>query len=249
VRNKYLKSVDLSLSSQSILATGGTVATAQNYTLKEVSDALVNYFENGGKASDLATAAQNNYGISAPTLAVAAETIAATTPAGEANTAATIAANAATTSATRQVAIRDYITGAMGIYSGADLARDIYRQAILVGTTQAEIAAAIGWTPTAVKDFFAGAGIPQFAAGTNYTNEGLAYLHEGEAVVPKAYNPSAGGGGVDTAKLEALIERLTAEVAELKSASKSTAASTSKLASQFDTATEGGRAILTEAYA
>ena len=38
--------------------------------------------------------------------------------------------------------------------------------------------------------------IPKLAVGTNYVPQDmLAYLHEGEAVVPKAYNPAAGGMG------------------------------------------------------
>ena len=38
--------------------------------------------------------------------------------------------------------------------------------------------------------------IPALATGTNYIQrEGLAYLHEGEAVVPKKYNPAIGGYG------------------------------------------------------
>ena len=38
--------------------------------------------------------------------------------------------------------------------------------------------------------------IPALATGTNYVRgEGLAYLHEGEAVVPKKYNPAVGGYG------------------------------------------------------
>ena len=38
--------------------------------------------------------------------------------------------------------------------------------------------------------------IPKLATGTNYiAREGLAYLHEGEAVVPKKYNPAVGGYG------------------------------------------------------
>lgn len=37
--------------------------------------------------------------------------------------------------------------------------------------------------------------IPKLAAGTNYIPQDMfAYLHEGEAVVPKKYNPAAGGG-------------------------------------------------------
>ena len=38
--------------------------------------------------------------------------------------------------------------------------------------------------------------IPKLSVGTNYVQrEGLAYLHEGEAVVPKKYNPAVGGFG------------------------------------------------------
>jgi hypothetical protein len=38
--------------------------------------------------------------------------------------------------------------------------------------------------------------IPTLAVGTNYVpNDTLAFLHKGEAVVPKQYNPSAGGAG------------------------------------------------------
>lgn len=38
--------------------------------------------------------------------------------------------------------------------------------------------------------------IPKLATGTNYVaGEGLAYLHKGEAVVPKKYNPAIGGYG------------------------------------------------------
>jgi len=37
--------------------------------------------------------------------------------------------------------------------------------------------------------------IPKLATGTNYVpDDMLAYLHEGEAVVPKKYNPAADGG-------------------------------------------------------
>ena len=38
--------------------------------------------------------------------------------------------------------------------------------------------------------------IPKLSVGTNYVqHEGLAYLHQGEAVVPKKYNPAIGGYG------------------------------------------------------
>lgn len=45
--------------------------------------------------------------------------------------------------------------------------------------------------------------IPKLEVGTNYVaQEGLAYLHEGEAVVPKKYNPAIGGYGNGVVKVE-----------------------------------------------
>ena len=43
----------------------------------------------------------------------------------------------------------------------------------------------------------------------------LAQIHEGEAIVPRAYNPAAGGGTGSTERLESLVEMLTAKVEEL----------------------------------
>lgn len=49
--------------------------------------------------------------------------------------------------------------------------------------------------------------IPELATGTNYVPQDmLAYLHEGEAVVPKKYNPAA-GGGFDADELEQAVYR------------------------------------------
>lgn len=88
--------------------------------------------------------------------------------------------------------------------------------------------------------------IPKFAQGTNYTQEGLAYLHEGEAVVPAAYNPVA--GGMDQSELIAEVRALRRQVAELQSAANATAKATASTAKTLDTVTEGGRAMQTEAY-
>lgn len=88
--------------------------------------------------------------------------------------------------------------------------------------------------------------IPQFSTGTNYTQEGLAYLHEGEAVVPKAFNPVA--GGLDQGDLIAEIRELRRQVADLQAAAAVTANATTSTARTLDTVTEGGRAMQTEAY-
>lgn len=54
------------------------------------------------------------------------------------------------------------------------------------------------------------------AVGTNYVPQDMpAFLHEGEAVIPKQYNPAA-GGMQNTEDLRIAIERLTAEVSILR---------------------------------
>ena len=44
----------------------------------------------------------------------------------------------------------------------------------------------------------------------------MALLHEGEAVIPKAYNPYKPGAQGGNARLESLVEGLTAEVQRLQ---------------------------------
>lgn len=56
--------------------------------------------------------------------------------------------------------------------------------------------------------------VPQYEVGTNYVpSDGLAYLHQGEAVIPKKYNQPY--QPTDNAKLENAINSLTAKVAEI----------------------------------
>lgn len=57
--------------------------------------------------------------------------------------------------------------------------------------------------------------IPKLNVGTNYVaSDGFAFLHEGEAVVPKAYNPAVGGG--DNRETIRMLERVEKAVKELK---------------------------------
>ncbi|UCV00300.1 tape measure protein [Acidovorax radicis] len=90
----------------------------------------------------------------------------------------------------------------------------------------------------------ASVGLPAFAVGTNYVpHDMLAKIHEGEAIIPKAYNPAANSGmaGGNTARLEALVEKLTAEVAELKQLQAEGNGSTGQFAEQFNNWTQGGQ--------
>ena len=64
-------------------------------------------------------------------------------------------------------------------------------------------------------------GIPRFAVGTNYVpRDMLAQIHEGEAIVPKAYNPAAnpgmGGGNSEVvSELRALREENRQQAGEI----------------------------------
>ena len=113
-------------------------------------------------------------------------------------------------------------------------AQDIADAIRSTGASMSDVAGAYGITVQQLEDNLRAGGannIPRFAVGTNYVpRDMLAQIHEGEAIVPKAYNPWAGGGTSSNERLEALIERLTAEVAELRAAADATAANTGKSA-------------------
>lgn len=104
-------------------------------------------------------------------------------------------------------------TAAINAYAGGSVA--VYKQVMaVIGQTAAENLATLSdlaWAAKAAK-------LPGFKVGTNYvTSDGPAYLHEGEAVIPKAYNPAAGGQQNNNARMESLIEGLTKEVQRLQS--------------------------------
>ncbi|MNT29008.1 hypothetical protein D3C72_1647320 [compost metagenome] len=59
-------------------------------------------------------------------------------------------------------------------------------------------------------DYLKKLAVPGYDVGANYIpNDQLAVLHRGEAVIPEAFNPWAGGvgWGMDMSRMEALMER------------------------------------------
>jgi len=91
--------------------------------------------------------------------------------------------------------------------------------------------------------------LPGYAVGTSYVPvTGPALLHEGEAVIPKAFNPLAGGGqgnGEMLAELRALRqtnERLEARLASIEESNRD-------MATLLDNVTEGGNAMRSEVMA
>lgn len=125
-----------------------------------------------------------------------------------------------------------------------------------MGAGIGDIASALGFWSADIEAEFARAGIPAFDVGTNYVpRDMLAQIHEGEAIIPKAFNPWAdarppGGAGVGSDALVAEIRALREEISQLKAISAATASNTSTLAQmvdQFDSVTEGGNVMRSDA--
>lgn len=80
-----------------------------------------------------------------------------------------------------------------------------------------QIAASLADTGSILSSQF-GLSIPQFAVGTNYVpRDMLAMVHEGESIIPKAYNPAA-GGGQDYSDLLAEMQGMRTELADARRA-------------------------------
>ncbi|RQO83482.1 tape measure protein [Acidovorax sp. FJL06] len=99
------------------------------------------------------------------------------------------------------------------------------------GASLSDVAAAYGISVAQLEENLRAGGatnIPKFDIGTNYVpRDMLAYIHEGEAVVPKAYNPAAGGGGAGgnaelVAEVRALREQNATMAARLEGIEKNT---------------------------
>lgn len=72
------------------------------------------------------------------------------------------------------------------------------------GYTMQEAGTILGIDPSIIESEAAKLGIPKFAVGTNYVpHDTLAIVHKGEAIIPRPYNPAAGGGmSMDAVLLE-----------------------------------------------
>jgi len=91
--------------------------------------------------------------------------------------------------------------------------------------------------------------VPRYAVGTNYVPRAhLAIVDEGEAIIPKAFNPWAGGQGLQgsNAELVAEVRALREQNARLESRLEAIAQSTGQMADQFDNVSAGGNALAVE---
>lgn len=96
----------------------------------------------------------------------------------------------------------------------------IYTDSKAYGITQTRWAEVLGVNVQDMAELFGSVQIPAFAVGTNYVpSDMLALIHKGEAVVPAAYNPAAGGvlqsDGQVAQLLTAMVARAEAAEAQL----------------------------------
>ena len=95
-----------------------------------------------------------------------------------------------------------------------------------------------------------GVKVPAFAVGTDYVpRDMLAMIHEGEQIVPKAYNPAANGGRDDSSALREEVRGLRAQVQDLVKLMSKTERNTGETRDIVNRVTEGGTAMKTEVVA
>jgi len=95
-------------------------------------------------------------------------------------------------------------------------AADVYTAAVKTGISSASLDALMGWQAGTSNTWAVENKLPAFDVGTNYVpRDMMARIHEGEAIIPKAYNPAA-GSQKNNEKLERLVEGLTKEVQRLQ---------------------------------
>jgi hypothetical protein len=103
---------------------------------------------------------------------------------------------------------------AMGTLTG--LSKSIEQATKLTAASAFDLAETRGWLASSLESTLKALGLelPKFDVGTNYVPRTMAAIvHEGEAIVPKAYNPWAGGagGGQDQTALASEIRALREE--------------------------------------
>ncbi|MFZ3286534.1 MAG: tape measure protein [Telluria sp.] len=111
---------------------------------------------------------------------------------------------------------------------------------------QAQTAASLSQTGMGLTSQY-GLSVPSYDVGTDYVpRTGLALIHEGEKITPAAYNrPYTRDQSLDTSKLEAAVERLTATVERQSAELAEIKRSTRRSADTLDVVTEGGSAMRT----
>lgn len=129
-----------------------------------------------------------------------------------------------------------------------ELSQAIEAAAALQAVTAADVALMRGQLAASLSETLAvlGVKVPAFEVGTNYVPRTmLAQVHEGEAIVPRAYNPAAGGGATGNAEIAQLLRSLLTEMQGARYEGRSTAEHTAKTARILDRVARDGNAFVT----
>lgn len=119
------------------------------------------------------------------------------------------------------------------------------RTAVDVALIRGQLAASLSETLSVL-----GLKVPAFEVGTNYVPRTmLAQVHEGEAIVPKAYNPAAGGTAAGSDDLARRVDALVTELQGLRAEVRSGVTHSAKTARILDRVARDGNAFVTVAEA
>ena len=231
------------LAEMRLSGSGGIVSGAGTYTGTQALRAISAAYAAGQTTAQIINAANVNLGVSSAALApVAAAGGYTEISAYQQRIDATAALSAADVATVQAEAYRR--AAANSTSAEAEFVKYLVAQGWNAGMGDK----AMGWPLGTTNAWATANGFPAFEVGTNYVpRDMLAQIHEGEAIIPKAYNPAAGGNGRDMARLEALVERLTKEVEGLRTEARATASNTGKTARALDGVIHGKDSINTVA--
>lgn len=131
-----------------------------------------------------------------------------------------------------------------------DLSRTLLKLAELNATSLVDLNRLRGTTAGSLETTLGKRGykVPSFDVGTNYVPaDTLALVHAGEAIVPRQYNPSA--GGADNAELLAEIRHLNERIARMEAHMASTSANSERTARVLDESARGKNSLYTRTTA
>jgi hypothetical protein len=114
------------------------------------------------------------------------------------------------------------------------------------GITLAEADQIVGAAPGTLEDWARAMGLPVFHEGTNFTQRGFALLDEGEAVIPRRFNPAAGGVDSSVALLERIAAAHEAALARIESLENTLIAHGQVLAAATDAAAQKNAALVVD---